>query len=176
MTGNASAKTPSRIAVPGGGTILAPKGYAIDTQFQKSLWRGGVTLFRKMRSVLGGYTECDGLINVCRRDVYKDLDTFCLEMNGSGTTRWEHGDLKPGWTSFESEKFPVTHNDGPLGRERVQELHLTGFGWLKPRTYQGWRVGFETPQLWLQAWVMQKDGGIREARKLADAIVASYVG
>jgi hypothetical protein len=173
MTGPANAQN-ARIDVPGGGTIVAPKGYAIDRQFQKSLWRGGVTLFRRMRSVLGGYTECDGIINVCRRNVYKDLDTFCTTMDPAGTTRWEHGNLKPGWTSFDDEKFPVTYGEGPLGRERTQELHLTGSGWLKPRTYQGWRIGFDTPQLWLQAWVMQKDGGVREARKLVGEVVSSF--
>ncbi len=173
MTGPASAQA-ARIEVPRGGTVCAPKGYAIDHRFQKSLWRGGVTLLRKPRTVLGGYVECDGIINVCRREFYTDLDTFCAAMDGAGTTRWEHGNLKPGWTSFESEKFAVAHADGPLGRERVQELHLTGLGWLKPRTYQGWRVGLETPQLWLQAWTMQKDGGVGEGRNLASEIAASY--
>ena len=173
MTGPANAQL-ARIDVPGGGTILAPKGYAIERQVQKSLWRGAVTLFRKMRTVIGGHVECDGIINVCRREAYEDLDTFCQAMDGAGTTRWEHGDLKPGWTSWDDEKFPIAYTSGPLGLERVQELHLTGFGWLKPRTYQGWRVGFELPQLWLQAWVMQKHGGVREAHKLAGEVAASY--
>lgn len=159
----------TRIEIPGGGSFLAPAGYAFDDRFQKSLWRGGVTVFRKMRTVMGGYVECDGLINVCRRDVYPDLDAFCTAMDGSGTTRWEFGNLKPGWTSWEDEKFPVTHGDA----ERMQELHLTSAGWLRPRADQAWRVGFGGAAVWLQVWVMQRHGGLDAARRLAAELSAS---
>jgi len=172
MTGTASAKTSARIPLPGGGSILAPKTYATDTQ--RSFRQKSIALYRRLHNTMGGYVECDGLINIARRDQFPDLDTFAIEVEKAATTSWEYGSLKPGWTSFESERFPVNHADGPSGRERSQELSIKTPGILKERVNIGWRIAIDHKAgLLIQVWLFEKDGGLAVARKLADEIAAT---
>jgi hypothetical protein len=173
MTGTASAKTPVRIPLPGGGSILAPRNYATDAQ--RSFRQKSIALYRRLHNTLGGYEECDGLINIARRDQFPDLDIFAIEVEKAATTSWEYGNLKPGWTSFESERFPVGHADGPSGRERSQQLSIKTPGIFKERINVGWRIAIDHKTgLLMQVWLFEKQGGLTGARKLADEIAASY--
>jgi hypothetical protein len=172
MTGTASAKTPDRIPLPGGGSILAPRNYATDTQ--RSFRQKSIALYRRLHNTMGGYVECDGLINIASRDQFPDLDTFAIEVEKAATTSWEYGNLKPGWTSFESERFPVTHADGPSGRERSQQLSIKTPGIFKERVNLGWRIAIDhKARLLIQVWLLEKQGGLAGARKLANEIATT---
>lgn len=173
MTGTASAKT-SRIPLPGGGSIIALKGYATDAV--RSTRKNSTAIFRRLRDNMGGYQECDGLINIGRRDQFSSLDAFALETENAATNEWLHGNLMPGWTSFDSERFPVTARDGPWGRESTQELAVKTFGILGERPAKAWRIAFDHRDggLFLQVWLFEKEGGLQTARKLVDEIARSF--
>lgn len=125
---------------------------------------------------MGGYTECDGLINVARRETFGALDTFATQSEGAATTRWQTGNLMPGWTSYESERFPVLHQAGPYGAERVQRLCVHVIGFLRARNLTAWRVAFDHPSgLMIQVWIFEKHGGLQQASRLAGEIAASFM-
>ena len=162
-----------RIELPGSGSVHTPRCYASDQR--RSFRASSIALYRKLRHTLGGYEECDGLISMARRDAFSDLDAFATETENSATTRWLHGDLRPGWTSFEGKKFPIQRNEGPAGRERIQELTVNTSGLFKATVNVAWRVALEhRTGLLVQVWLFEKHGGIATARKLADEITASF--
>ena len=162
-----------RIGLPGGGSVHTPRYYASDQR--RSFRASSIALYRKLKHTLGGYEECDGLINVARRDAFSDLDVFATETESAATTRWLHGDHKPGWTSFVSEKFPVRRSEGPAGCELIQELTVNMSGMFKATVNVAWRVALEhRAALLVQVWLFEKHGGVAGARKLADEIAASF--
>lgn len=167
------AESDARIPLPGGGSILAPRHYA--TAPQRSFRQSSVVLYRRLHHTLGGYVECDGLINVARRDLFADLEIFATQTEDAATTNWLHGNLKPGWTSFESEKFPVITKSGPLGAERIQQLELNASGMLKPRRISAWRISMATEPLLIQVWIFEKHGGLEKARTLAAEIAGAFL-
>jgi len=163
----------TRIDLPGGGSILAPSGYA--TSQRRSFRRSSIVLYRKLKNTMGGYEECDGLINVARSEGFADLETFAIETESAATTRWLHGNLKPGWTSFESEKFPIQHGQGPFGAERIQELTVNTTGLFNVSVNVAWRIALQHPRgLLFQVWLFEKHGGLAGARRLADQIAQSF--
>lgn len=166
-------QAPARIDLRGGGSFLPPRGYALDSQ--KSLYRGSVTVFRRMHSTLGGYVECDGLINVARRETFGTLENFATQSECAATTRWETGNLMPGWTSYESERFPLLRQNGPCGPERVQQLSVYAIGFLRTRNVTAWRVAFDHPGgLMMQVWIFEKHGGLKQACRLAAEVAATF--
>ena len=166
------AESDARIPLPDGGSILAPRHYAPTPH--RSFRQSSIVLYRRLHHTLGGYVECDGLINIARREVFSDFETFATQTEDAATTNWLHGNLKPGWTSFESEKFPVVAQSGPLGAERVQQLELNASGVLKPRRIAAWRIAMATEPLLLQVWILEKQGGLEKARALADEIAGAF--
>lgn len=153
---------------------MIPRGYTANQR--RSFRQSSIVLYRKLKHTLGGYEECDGMINVARRDRFSDLDAFAVETESAATTRWQYGKLKPGWTSFESEKFPVRSGDGPAGHERIQELSVNTPGFFKATVNVGWRVAVEhSAGLLVQVWLFEKHGGIQGAWKLVDEIAGSFV-
>lgn len=166
------AEADARIPLSGGGSILAPSHYA--TAPQRSFRQSSIVLYRRLHHTLGGYVECDGLINIARRERFADLETFATETEDAATTNWLHGNLKPGWTSFESERFPITTQTGPLGAERVQQLELNASSILKPRRIAAWRIAMATEPLLIQVWIFEKHGGLEKARVLAAEIVGAF--
>lgn len=173
MSGAADVQAPVRVQLPGGGSILAPKGYATD--FSRSKRASSAVIFRRMRNNLGGYAQCDGLINIARRDQFADLDAFAVATEDVATNEWLYGNLKPGWTSFESERFPVSYADTPSGRSRSQELSLNTPGFFRARVNKGWRIAFDHPAgLLVQVWLFDRDGGHAGAAKLAGVIAESF--
>lgn len=164
-----------RAQLPGGGSILAPHRY--DVVQDRTFRRSSIALYRGLKSTMGGYTECMGLMNVARRDQFTDLDTFAVEVEKAATTRWASGNLIPGhaYAGDDGPRYPVVHNDGPSGREWVQQLTVARFGFFRTRNCLAWRLAVEhRAGLFVQVWIFESHGGCAGAIQLAHAVAGSF--
>ncbi len=166
-------------ALPGGGRVTVPSGYRqmlpSDTYFEDGV--KAMIAFKKWRTTMSGYPECDGMIAVSREADHRDLDSFCTNVRAMLTSQWAEAHERPE-TRFRdtpSQYFPIQRASGPAGAElwRALSVHRVGFFdvYDKPATQY---ARLDRKGVMIGVWIFESDGGLKRARKLANDIAGSY--
>lgn len=174
----ASGENDRRASLPGGGEVVFPARYAPvpegDYRWEDT---GGRVAYRNYRSMMSGTSECDGMIAVARLDAHESLEAFVTSARAALTTRWVFADETDGrWYGKADTRLPVERREGPSGPELSGPLSVHVVGLLGVKDKPGRFFAIEDRQgLRVAVWIFDSHGGEARARKLAAAVLKSYV-
>lgn len=152
----------ARVALPGGGSIAVPQNYAQQRPSEPG--ERGVTLYRNLRTNMGGVPVSDGCIVAAAPGRFSDWSDFAQAGRNAVTSGWR----------MQSIDDPRARWSGE-GRERWRKLPVTIIGFWRVYEAPGIQAVFEHANgLRAQVWIFDKHGGLRAARKLAAGLFASY--
>lgn len=167
-----------RVALLGGGSIAMPSPYKVDTKYpNKAQPEWDVRIgYRNWRSTMSGHPECDGLIAVGRTDRFASLREFVSSGRAGASIAWSAASTIPGtaWTANE-KRYEETETQGPGGLERTSQLSLHRVGFFDVYDDPARLFALQhTSGVSVAVWILDKHGGEKTARKLADRIGSSF--
>jgi hypothetical protein len=172
-----SAFAMARMAVPGGGSVIAPSPFDKKPSYPTYADRAGGDVwigYRNWRSTMSGYPECDGMLGVGRNEKFRDLAEFVASCRAGLSIQWADADKIPGqpWDGNEKRYERVL---SPAGDELTQQLavHRSGFFDVYDEPSHLLAVRHASG-ISIALWLYDKHGGIKEARKTALRIAASF--
>ncbi len=162
--------------LPGGGSVSIPSAYEpiLEGDYR---WRdrGVLVAYRHYRSMLSGTNECDGMIAAARADAFENLDAFISAARGALTTRWAYANESEGRWYGKPEKFAEEKRAGANGDEITGALkvHIVGFFDVYDKAGRLYAVN-DRRGVMIAIWIFDSHGGEAKARKIADAVAASF--
>ncbi|HEV7691434.1 MAG TPA: hypothetical protein VGO52_11445 [Hyphomonadaceae bacterium] len=167
----------TRMAVPGGGSVIVPSPFDRKPSYPTYADRtGGDVLigYRNWRSTMSGYPECDGMLGVGRNDKFRDLADFVGSCKSGVSVQWSDADRIPGqaWDGNEKRFERKLSADGG---ELTQQLsvHRVGFFGTYDEASHLFAVRHGSG-VSAALWLYDKHGGVDGARKSAHRIAASF--
>jgi len=177
LSPRAFADARKRFPLPGGGEVALPGAYepVMEGDYR---WEdtGGLVAYRNYRSMMSGTRECDGMIAVATSTAHDSLDAFVTAARAGLTTRWAFADETEGrWYGKEDTRLPVERRAGPDGEELSGPLsvHVVGLLGVSDKPGRFFAVD-HAKGLRIAVWIFDRHGGEKAARKIANAIAASY--
>lgn len=146
-----------------------PPGYRAPAEGTDTL-----IAFRKLHSTLAGTTECNGMIAVARAEKMGALKEFVQTGRAFLTTRWSYANESEGRWYGNPQTFAETEGQGPNGEECIGPLKVHTVGW---RVYDDPACLYAVNDrrgVMIGIWMLNRHGGERRARRLAERIAASY--
>ena len=168
----------TRTPLPGGGSVVVPSPYKTKTDYPNYADRvpDALIAYRNWEATMSGHPDCDGMLAVALPARFESFDRFVQWSGAALSGLWGDATKIPGqrWDGKE-KRFLMESGEGPDGPERTRQLAVPRVGWLS--TYDEPAHLYAVAHrrgLYVAAWLYDKHGGVRGARKLADQIVASF--
>jgi len=167
----------TRVQIPGGGSVAIPSAYKVKTDYPNYSDRvpDALVAYRDWDSKISGHPDCDGMLAVARPGKFESFERFVQKAGAALSIHWSAATEIPGqkWDGKEKH-YPIERADGANGPELLRQLALHRSGWFS--------VYDEPSHLYAVAhragvhvavWIFDKHGGVKGARKIADAIAGS---
>ena len=167
----------TRVPLPGGGSVIVPSPYRSKTDYPNYSDRAPEALiaYRNWDSTLSGHPDCDGMLAVGQPSRFESFERFVQKTSAALSIQWGDATKIPGQPWDGKEKlYPIERAEGTNGPELTRQLAVGRSGWFS--------VYDEPSHLYAVAhrggvhvavWLYDKHGGIKGARKIADAIAGS---
>lgn len=164
------------LSLPGGGSVFIPAPFiAIPLDDRRAADTGALVAYRKYRATMAGSHECKGVLVVGRAEAFADLASFVTNARAALTTSWSYaGESQTKWVA-NPEKFPEAASVGPNGPERIGLQKVRTVGWLDVYDDPGvFYAVADTRGVMIAIWMLNRHGGERRARAIAQRIAASF--
>jgi hypothetical protein len=167
----------TRIALPGGGSVMVPSPFDRKPDYPTYADRAGEGVligYRNWRSTMSGHPECDGMLGIGRNDKFRDLPDFVGSCRGGLSIQWSDADRIPGQPWDGNEKR-YERQLSPGGAELTQQLavHRVGFFGVYDESAHLLALRHQSG-VSIALWLYDKHGGLDGARKIAQRIAASF--
>lgn len=166
----------SGVGLPKGGSVFVPAPYlAIPLDDRRAVDTGALIAYHKYHSTMAGSHECEGVLAIAGAAAFKDLAEFIINARAALTTSWSYAsESQTKWVA-NPEKFPGTRAAGPNGPERVGLQKVRKVGWLDVYDDPGVFYAIDDKRgVMIAIWMLNRHGGERRARAMAERIAASY--
>jgi len=165
------------LPLPGGGSITLPAPYRLPPAHRAPPpGTDALIAYRKLHSTLAGTTECNGMIAIARADRMADLKTFVQAGRACLTTRWAYANESEGRWYGRPETFAEADSQGPNGEERTGPLKVHTVGWRVHDDPACVYAVSDRRGVMIAVWILDRHGGERRARHLAERIAMSFAG
>ena len=164
------------LSLPGGGSVFIPAPFiAVPLDHRRAADTGALIAYRKYHPTMAGSYECNGVIAVGNAAAFKDLTEFVRNARAALTTGWSSANKSQTKWVASPEKFPETTSVGPNGPERLGQLKVRTVGWLDVYDDPGvFYAVADTRGVMIAIWILNRHGGERRARAMAERIAASF--
>ncbi len=177
--GSGDAMAETRKQVPHGGSVEVPSPFDKTPDYPTNGARYAdrfLSGYRNWRSTMSGYPECDAALVVGVTSQFKGLADFVSEARGALSIHWGAADEIPGqpWDGNE-KRYPRVPGAGEMGPELTQQQSVAMIGWFSTGHADGAMYAVEHKAgVSIAIWMLNKHGGLKKAKALAQKIGASY--
>lgn len=164
------------VDLPGGGIVFVPAPWlAIPLDDRRAADTGALIAYRKYHATMAGSHECKGVIAIAPALAFADLAAFVSSARAALTTGWSYANESQTKWVANPEKFPETASAGPNGPERLGLLKVRTVGWLDVYDDPGVLYAVADRRgVMIAIWMLDRHGGERRARDVAQRIAASF--
>ncbi len=164
------------VNLPGGGAVFVPAPYlAVPHDHRRAADTGALIAYRKYHSTMAGSYECKGVIAIGNTGAFTDLAAFVRNARAALTTGWSNANESQTKWVANPEKFPETASEGANGPERIGPLKVRTVGWLDVYDDPGVLYAVADRRgVMIAIWILNRHGGERRARAVAERIAASF--